>query len=45
MKDINVTLPEGVALNPAASDGLEACSEGLIGFLGTQESNPKSSRV
>jgi uncharacterized repeat protein (TIGR01451 family) len=34
VKDITVALPQGVAVNPAGGDGLEACSEGLVGFTG-----------
>jgi uncharacterized repeat protein (TIGR01451 family) len=43
VKDITVTLPEGVALNAAASDGLEACPEGLVGFEGFKTLQPGSS--
>jgi hypothetical protein len=32
VKGIQVTLPVGVALNPAGADGLQACSEGQVGF-------------
>ena len=38
-KDITVTLPEGVAVNPSSGDGLQACSEGLVGFTGLGELN------
>jgi hypothetical protein len=33
VKDIAVTFPDGVAVNPAAGDGLQACSEAQIGLL------------
>ena len=35
-----MTLPAGVALNPAGADGLEACSEGLAGFTGFEGIQP-----
>jgi len=34
VKDTTVVFPEGVAINPSGANGLEACSEGLIGFTG-----------
>ena len=32
IKDISVTFPEGVMLNPAAANGLQACSETQVGL-------------
>ena len=40
VKDIKVTLPEGVAVNPAGGDGLQACPESLIGYEGSREVDP-----
>jgi hypothetical protein len=41
IKNIAVTLPAGMTLNPSAADGLQACSEGQIGYL-PGESKPPS---
>jgi hypothetical protein len=41
-KDITVTLPAGVAVNPSSGDGLAVCSEGLVGFTGFTEFVPGS---
>lgn len=41
LRDTIVTLPEGVTINPAGSNGLEACSEGLAGFAGFKELDPE----
>jgi hypothetical protein len=32
MKSARVTLPEGMSINPAAGDGLQACSAAQVGF-------------
>ena len=37
VKDISVTFPEGVTVNPAAADGLQACPEALAGFERSEE--------
>jgi|HubBroStandDraft_6_1064221.scaffolds.fasta_scaffold05810_2 hypothetical protein len=39
VKDTTVVLPEGITTNPAGANGLEACSEGLVGFTGFEEAN------
>ena len=36
VKDITVAFPEGVTVNPAAADGLQACPESLAGFKGIE---------
>jgi hypothetical protein len=46
VKGLSVTLPEGVALNPAAADGLQACSEEQIALhRGEAPGCPDASKV
>jgi uncharacterized repeat protein (TIGR01451 family) len=46
VKGLSVTLPAGVALNPAAADGLQACSEEAIALQSRQTpACPEASKV
>ncbi len=47
IKGLSVTLPEGVAINPAGGDGLQACSEAMqIGLQSAEvPSCPEASKV
>jgi hypothetical protein len=43
VKATTVELPPGVAINPSGGDGLQACSEGQIGYLPPPASEPPES--
>ncbi len=42
VKSATVTLPEGMQLNPSAANGLQACSEAQVGYLGQGGVDPLS---
>lgn len=46
LKSAVVTLPEGLAINPAAADGLAACSPEQVGFGGSEPSHcPDAAKI
>jgi hypothetical protein len=46
LKDTKVTLPVGMSLNPAAGDGLEACTQAELGSNGAEPPHcPEASKI
>ncbi|HEU4462958.1 MAG TPA: hypothetical protein VFR75_10235, partial [Solirubrobacterales bacterium] len=46
LKGAVVSLPQGISINPAAGDGLEACSPEQVGFGTTDQSNcPDAAKI
>ena len=39
LKDVTVTLPQGLAVSPSSATGLQGCSDAQIGYLGGTPSN------
>jgi hypothetical protein len=37
LRDVALALPAGLAINPAQASGLDACTEGQVGFQGSDE--------
>jgi hypothetical protein len=46
LKNITVTLPSGLQLNPSAADGLQACTQGEVGLSNSNEAScPNASKI
>ena len=46
LKDVKVTLPEGMTINPASADGLGACSDAQLGLTNADEPRcPDSAKI